>query len=847
MGKFVGRVLRHFLPTLILGAGYGAKPLLALYVPQAVGALITPWLTHFYSGDLNVAQLGLLGAAFGVGCLTFLLEEQRQGSSENLFFVPFVTRPAEPEALFIGQEEPQVALKALLQKEAEAAVVGPGGAGKTQLALRVAQDLRASYPNQYFVQLGGDQVAPPATTDLLHLLLNTLKPDLSTKALSKKELTLTYEQLLNEKPLLLILDGVTSEAQIEDLGPPDACKLLAITTRKSMLPSVALKKLLPQDAHEILQAISPHTSPEITETVCKVCDYLPLAVRLAAARLASTRDDHEALEYISELRRSKNRLALAGSNDSPRAIEGALRLSYKRLNPEAQQLLRRLAVLPHSFDEKLSQEVTEVKDVTYLSDLVTQNLLLVDRAQKRYFFHDLVRSFANRQMKGKERVAADKLYAKQTVALAAEANRLYLEGGELALKGLELFDRERANIVTIFTRSLGQIPGYSYDPQIIIALADAAADIIRLRFHPRECIRWQDARLNAARKIADPRHEGWALIGLGYAYDDLGDARRAVECYEQAVQIALKQKNQSIESAALNGLGNAYLHLGEARRAIEYYERALQIDQAMGFRWNESTALYGLGRAYLGLGNATERAIDYLNQALPLAREIGNHKIESSALIGLGQTHLGLAMPQRAIELLELALPLVQEINPQYEHAVLFGLGSAYIDLSQAPKAMEYLVQALKVAREIGDRRAEGMTLSSLGDVYISLGEARQATVCYKEALGMVHEVGDQHSASILAHNLGGAYRTIGDIRRAIEHYEQGLKLAHEIGDRASEAIICYSLSIAQAGRGDLGPALDYARRAIAFGLAVGAEDLSEMQEWLSKLEEKCLLDYLPA
>ena len=117
----------------------------------------------------------------------------------------------------------------------------------------------------------------------------------------------------------------------------------------------------------------------------------------------------------------------------------------------------------------------------------------------------------------------------------------------------------------------------------------------------------------------------WATWALAYA--DLGDARRAIEFYEQALAIAREIGDRRGEGNALGNLGIAYADLGETRRAIEFYEQRLAIAREIGDRRGEGNALGNLGIAYADLGE-TRRAIEFYEQALAIAREIGDRRGE---------------------------------------------------------------------------------------------------------------------------------------------------------------------------------------------------------------------------
>ena len=184
----------------------------------------------------------------------------------------------------------------------------------------------------------------------------------------------------------------------------------------------------------------------------------------------------------------------------------------------------------------------------------------------------------------------------------------------------------------------------------------------------------------------------------------VGDARKAIGYYEQALAISRETGDRRGEGNHLGNLGNAYADLGDARTAIGYYEQALAISRETGDRCGEGLWLGNLGIAYSDLGDV-RKAIGYYEQALAVSRETGDRRGEG---LSLGN------------------------------------LGNACRALGDARKAIGYHEQALAIARETGDRRGEGSDLGNLGNAYYDLGDARKAIGHHEQALAIFRETGDR-------------------------------------------------------------------------------------------------------
>jgi tetratricopeptide (TPR) repeat protein len=247
------------------------------------------------------------------------------------------------------------------------------------------------------------------------------------------------------------------------------------------------------------------------------------------------------------------------------------------------------------------------------------------------------------------------------------------------------------------------------------------------------------------REIGDRRNEGIHLGNLGLAYADLGEPRRAIEYHQQALVIAREICAASTERSAewadarrnegihLGNLGLAYADLGEPRRAIEFYDQALAISREIGDRGDEGADLGALGLAYADLGEP-RRAIEYLEQALVIAREIGDRRNEGNWLGNLGLAYVALGEPRRVIEYHEQALAIAREIGDRRnEGAWLGNLGLAYADLEEPRRATEFYNQALVISREVNDRRGEGIALGNLGEPRRAMEYLEQALAIFEE------------------------------------------------------------------------------------------------------------------
>ncbi|BAY32731.1 hypothetical protein NIES2107_46210 [Nostoc carneum NIES-2107] len=314
--------------------------------------------------------------------------------------------------------------------------------------------------------------------------------------------------------------------------------------------------------------------------------------------------------------------------------------------------------------------------------------------------------------------------------------------------------------------------------------------------YPR-AIEFYQQSMDIAREIGDHNTQGKCLKGLGYAYDSLGQYQRAIELLQQSLDISREIGDHNGEGNSLIGLGSAYFSLGQYQRAIEFYQQSMDISREIGNRNGEGNSLIGLGNVYGSLGQY-QRAIEFFQQSLDIKREIGDRNGEGNSLGNLGNAYNSLGEYQQAIEFYQQSLDIKREIGDRNgEGDSLGNLGIAYGSLGEYQRAIEFYQQSLDIKREIGDRNGEGNSLGNLGNAYGSLGEYQQAIEFFQQSLDISREIGDRNGEGKSLNNLSSAYNSLGEYQRAIEFLQQSLDIKREIGDIRGEATGWFNLGLA--------------------------------------------------
>ncbi len=556
---------------------------------------------------------------------------------------------------------------------------GMGGVGKTALALVAAHELAEKFPDaQIYLDLKGT-TTPLSPRDVMQFVIHAFDPQADLRQASDDQIAALYRSLLSNKRALLLLDNAGDAAQVKPLIPPPTCALL-VTSRKHFtlagLQPIRLDVMSKSEARDLLLKLSARIGAHADE-IARLCGYLPLALEIAAGFIAE-HGDVSIETYATRLNERKGkRIGLLKKEDEPDLnVEAAFALSYDQLMEENRARWRALAVFPAPFDASAAASVwamdRESADNS-LGELVRYSLanyfpLPAGEGQGeggRYSLHDLLADFAAARLSDSERETADLRHAQHYQKISRSADQLFRQGNDSVLNGLALFDSEWPHIYA------GQVwaEANTKDDNSALELCDDyptwCSNILPLRLHSRERIRWFETALGAAKQLNRKQSIGLQTGNLGLASADLGEARKAIEFYDQALAISRDIGAKHNEGMHLGNLGYAYLQLGDARKAIEYTEQALAMAREAGNKFFESILVGNLRLASADLGEM-RKAIEFYEQAISITREIGNKPSEGEWLFNPGFAYEKLGKKEKAIQFTEQALKIYEAIESPY-------------------------------------------------------------------------------------------------------------------------------------------------------------------------------------
>jgi tetratricopeptide (TPR) repeat protein/DNA-binding SARP family transcriptional activator len=723
------------------------------------------------------------------------------------------------------------------------AIDGMAGIGKTALAVHIAHRLAPRFPDaQVFVDLHGHTPGQRPTEPMaaLYTLLRAIgvageqiPPDPQARAAR-------WRAELANRRAVVVLDNAASAAQIRPLLPGNAGCVTLITSRRRLADLdtaqvFSLDVLTSADGAALFGRIvgddRAAAAPAAVDEVVRLCDGLPLAIRIAAARLRS----RPAWSVAHLVERLKDRHRLLGElTVGDRSVAATFTLSYRYLSPAQQRLFRLLGLHPGDDFEVRAAAALSALDVAeaerFLEDLVDVHVLYQPTAG-RYRFHDLLRAYAaqlaaDTESEADRLAAVTRLFDHYRRAASAAVNVVSPEnagdgldvGAERPVdRGAAITWLETEHATLMATAMQAERHGLGAHA---LALSSILWRYLELRAHHDDALA---LHATAVRLSAGDRVQlAEALIHLGRAYWWAGQLDLARDNCERALALARETRDPRVEGYALYSLGLAYWRLGRHEQAIAHVQQALALSRDTGDRTVEGYALLGLGLGQW-LAESLEHALANLRQALAVARDIGDRAVEVYALHGLALIYWRLCRLPEALLNHRQALSLSRDIGDRaVEGYALYGLGLTYWRLGQSDEALSYLRQALTLVRETGDHTVEGHTHYALGLTHLRMGDRERAMADLGRALELARAAGDRIREAEAEHGIGRCQLAAGQLAEARAHFERALSLARETGRRTVECEVLNGLGEHARLTDDPAAALDRHSSAMAIAVEVG-------------------------
>ncbi|MGW3014078.1 BTAD domain-containing putative transcriptional regulator [Streptomyces sp. NPDC001219] len=651
---------------------------------------------------------------------------------------------------------------------AVSALTGIGGVGKTTLAVHVAHTARDRFPDgQLYVDLQGAGHNPSEPEAVLGAFLRALGTADSAIPDGLEERAALYRSTLAGRRVLALLDNARDAAQIRPLLPgSEGCAAL-ITSRARMIDLagahlIDLDVMSPEEALALFTRIVGEervtSERQAAMAVVGACGFLPLAIRIAASRLAARRT-WTVSTLASKLADERRRLDELRAGDL--AVKATFELGYGQLEPHQARAFRLLG-LADGPDISLAAAAAILDlDIDAAEDLVESLVdasLMESAAPGRYRFHDLVRLYARAcaerdELPPSERDAALSRLLDFYLATAARMYALERPGDRLVdhmetptYPGLDLTDRQAA-LAWLFNEA-----------SCVLACAQQATGPALLR-----------------------RSVDLLLLTLDLA-ESGADARQYEQANVRLLEAALAAEDEHAQARLHTSLTNVHTLAGRLDEADEHAKLAMLLGLAVGDPFSSSNAPND--RAIIaGEQKRHGDAEAYLNQALAAFREDNNEQSEASALCNLSRVHLDTGRTESAIALAEQGIAIYRRLGAERRLANgMYALALAFTLADRLDDATVHLTNALAIFRQSRQRFWEGMTYFRLAEVELAGNRPSDAANHAEQALTTLRGIGGEWWRANALTTLGRALHAIGHTSRARVCWQEALSIHDRLG-----------------------------------------------------------------
>jgi DNA-binding SARP family transcriptional activator/Flp pilus assembly protein TadD len=650
-------------------------------------------------------------------------------------------------------------------------IVGRAGVGKTALATRVGHLLTEAYPDgQLYADLRGAEGRPADPADVLARFLRALGRDGTAIPHQVDERVELYRDELARRRVLVVLDSAAGEEQVRPLLPGGPSCAVLITSRRGLTGvsarAVRLEVLDDRAALELLTLVAGRprvvAEPEAAEEIVRLCGGLPLAIRIAGARLA--RLPHRSLRWLAD-RLADDRGRLNELRLEDLEVRASLWLSYRTLSRHAQLLLGRVGALEApevpAWVAAVLTETAEPAAEDCLDELVEAHLVDAgardDLGRTWFHMHDLVRIYARErgdsEDPGPERRAAVLRALASWCVMARAADSLLQHGFPETARCEPVTIRELTGGIPVDTEPCRRDP---------LAWFEAERPGLVAAVHQAHELGADDLSWDLASRLT-------GFFEIRSHYDDWR------ETHHTALRAARRAGAEAAEAGLLNRLGEMHANLDAYEAALEHFAEALEISTRLGDDLGRAHVLRSAGVAQRMVGRADE-ARESLESALAVFLEHGDT--------------LGIAAAQH-------------------------GLGAIHREQGRWDAAVDSYREALRLFEAAGDTFTQSMVLSSLGVVLRLTGCPEDASRCFQRSLELSRDLRNRHGEAFALCYLGELKAEQGEVELARSLLEAGREACEDVGERFGLALVWRAFAVLHGTTGDLAASLDCLTRSL--------------------------------
>jgi predicted ATPase/class 3 adenylate cyclase len=695
----------------IMSAGHGGQVLLS----HATRELLEPTAEVRDLGEHRLKDLAEPQRLYQLG----------DGDFPPLKSLDQTNLPIQPTS-FVGREQELADVLALLETHRIVTLTGPGGSGKTRLALQAAAQSVEEYGDGvWFVSLAVLRDPQLIESTIARIVGG---PDDLHEFLAGKRTLLVLDNL---EQLLPAAADIVARLDARILAT-SRIRLNVAAEQEFPVPTLPLDDaaaLFTQRARQL----DPHFRPDAAvPQIAERLDGLPLAVELAAARVKVLTP----AQILDRLGHSLD-LLTSGAHDAPerqRTLRGTVEWSYRLLTADEQRLFARLAVFAGSFELEAAETICSA-DIDVLQSLVDKSLLRHGE-DGRFFMLVTIKEFA-----------LEKFHAIPDASSVGRRHDDYFLGVVEELDARERLSGMRDLSLESLDRIERELPNYR-SALVGFLERDRREEVLRLgaalwrfwlnRAHYRDAAEWLDsAPMDDTALPVDLRAAALAAGGAIalYVHDDVD---RAESLWQEGLELRREQDDPRELGAAFDRLASIAWRRGDFDGAIAYHKQALPLFEQAGDEGSRLNELHFLGEAYRDRGDYDEGE-RLLDQTAAIARGLGRDHQLASTLHSLGDLALDRADPDTALQHFAEALEYaVKTGSRRVQMYCIAGLACARLQQGDDRVAARLWGIALDQERQLGFRM-----LSTERQRYERLMAAA------RERLGHVYEVESRNGAGL--------------------------------------------------------------------------------------------------
>jgi CHAT domain-containing protein/Tfp pilus assembly protein PilF len=372
--------------------------------------------------------------------------------------------------------------------------------------------------------------------------------------------------------------------------------------------------------------------------------------------------------------------------------------------------------------------------------------------------------------------------------------------------------------------------------------------------------------------------EGDSLVNIGYVYLRKGENLKALNFFQQALNISSKTRNVGLQWIAQSYIGEVYVNLVDYQKAIDSYNLSLSLIRELKtanpkdsqYNNSEKNLLTDMASVYFRVGKY-QKALELYKQVLATEKQEKSPIGEAHILNNIGVVYVNIGEYGQALENYQKALNIVREVGNCYrstpggklcyygdEAAIDNNLAAVYFNLGQSQKSLEFAEKAADIYKKfrsgeyqstgqadikllydslgknssglevlsranVGSAfgkdsfsfQGEALNLNNVGQIYLSLGQYDKALKLYQQALNLYQENNYKLGIAVSLNNLGQVYQGKSDFNQALTFNQQALKTYREIGDTTGEGITLSNLGLVYQRQNQLPKALELFQQAL--------------------------------